>query len=178
MKSFKVNININDATCGYVDDLLTLKEWVAKDRVTVTELPEIKQPQMIESGILMSYDEITRTTTDRKDRYELGKSTDRDGTGWFVDNGERCAIVGKRIVIAEHVFPREFYKDIQTSIDWESIKVGSLVECACDDDLVAGYYCEHMNEDWVRINQNKKHSNWTGYSKNSIKSVRVIEEAK
>jgi hypothetical protein len=141
----------------------------------VTELPEIKQPQMIEAGILMSPAEITGCI----DAVEVSVS--------MVDNSTYCCSlmcskenIGKRLIISQYKYPRSFYRkdSIQTFIDWGSIKVGSLVEIVTVDKPNSKFVgfntgTSHPNE--FRIDCGYAH---TFFKHDEIKSIRVIEEAK
>lgn len=119
----------------------------------VTELPEIKQPQMVEYGILTSVIDVQCMDTDS---YCCGDNVD----------------------LTKHPELKSLCKDIQTSIDWESIPVGSLVELQANLTYV-GYYRE-TKHGRVLINGSKDDCVELRNSVlvDNIKYVRIIEEAK
>jgi hypothetical protein len=123
-------------------------------RVTVTELPEIQQPKTVKTGLI---------DIDPSIKLKI------DGIANLVCDGDIVDLV-------KYPELKQFCKNesIQTSIDWDSIPVGSLVEVShINNDSKSTYYgiYDSIDETYCILHDGK-------ILKSNIKSVRIIEGVK
>lgn len=125
---FKLNINPKghyiDSKPREIVDALTGDGKYSLDCVdiTVTELPKIPEVHVVETGVLMSPMEICKCNNVVAIDFR-----NNDGGQCYLSKANQSVGIGKRLVISEHMYPREFYRDIQKTFDFSAIPVGSMV---------------------------------------------------
>jgi hypothetical protein len=125
-----------------------------------------KRPKKIElsvkeTGVLMSPAEINPGCTDVE--FEVG-----NGYNHLSSYGDEY---GKKIVISDRDFPRSFYKDIKTEIDYSKLQRGSIV-------LVNGDMCGFVDNKentsfWIKVKNGMTTGKQINYSE--IKSIEILK---
>jgi hypothetical protein len=132
----------------------------------VTELSPVPEVKKIETGVLMSPAEITNLPCVKLLEFETAQGEKR----LSCDNNN----IGARLNLTDFIFPREFYRDIKTSCDFNSIPVGSLIKVEIDSCWMVGYYMG-TDSGYLKVSHGNMKSETTGMHAKQIKSIRIIE---
>lgn len=142
------------SNCSYMSDVIV----EAFEEKELKPLPEVKK---IEMGVLMS-------------PAERCESNHVDTITW-VWRGESMQLckdssdIGKRLNINTSYYPRSFYRDIETTWDFNSIPVGSLVEVINnEDDRIAHGIYHNVAHGFINFG-------CVSWGTNRIKSIRIVE---
>jgi len=129
--------------------------------------PKIELP-MVETGTLKTPAEITGCDKVTRITWNKGSINDSYTIGEY-DYSMRRDL---------KEFPREFYKDIQSTVVYSKIPVGSVVEVEYLDQKYVGYFTKYENS---RVTVSKSNTLWSNdlvFSSDKIKSIGIIAEGK
>lgn len=154
-----LKVNINDTK--ELDQRIKFIENV-RDVVSVEKYEEIPEVPVVETGILMSPMEICNCNNVVAIDFR-----NNDGGQCYLSKSNQSVGIGKRLTISEHVFPREFYRDIQKTFDFSAIPVGAVIEVERDNQRFYGdfKYCKDGVFSFGICSWNDK----------NIKSIRIVE---
>lgn len=133
---------------------------------TVTR-PKVDLP-MVETGILNS-DLFAKDVTKLH-------FTSSNGNDMVLEKTHPWLIGKHRCDISMHSFPRSFYRDIQTTVDYSKIPVRSIVKVVCDskNEYIGRV---HSIDSGLWFSQNANHLLYV-CSLDAIKSIEIIAEGK
>lgn len=130
--------------------------------------PNIELP-MAETGVLdpdlFANKDVTKITFVSPNGNEMVI----DKTHPWVTGQHRCDI-------SMHSFPRSFYRDIQSTVDYSKLKVGSVAILTHGDGSTVSGYVNKVNHDNISIGFTKHYSDCTSQTTyfSTIKSIKIL----